>query len=310
IGSSVCGEKIYLDDVVIDPTQRDRLAAVLQNLSTTAASSGLIDVSMIPSSHTITVDLTNDGTATASISTARSTLEAAAGITLAPVVTILEARAHANSNIPAPDASLITVLNSYAATSPRIKLTKTSGDAGCWDFYSIQLDVEKFGNGYVSKAVWDTVIGSADVPMNSCTGAPEAAGECAREIMGIEGVNKVIRKDTLSYEARTKLTFGESQVTPGEIEVHFSNILTDDLYVESIPLSDGTTDREIYNINNYFPFTDYAALSMNVKFSADGSISGTVNESGVGLSLSSWTSISNYVLVKEQNFCSYSISKY
>ena len=333
IGSSVCGKKIYLDDVA-NPLVADIIASIIQSLSTTAANSGLIDLSAIPDGQDMTaikaiVGSGDDSTLAAAIAEITAEVEAS-GVTIVPYVDPLAARAHANSQLPAPDNALATALLSHSANSSLyVKATKTSGNDDCWGYYTAKIEVTKniiSGDKtvYFAKIGNDSVLGYDENPTAICT------TDCNQDGLGLDGYDKLIKDGSTQFTGKEEDTFSISTALPdqteqchtngstcpiGSIKVSYKDLLgnmglPDNVGTEYFQFDNGSSLVTVENIKGYFPFTATGGADVKLNFSADGSISGTVKDSFINLYMSNYVSPTNYTITKELGSCTYSLAKF
>lgn len=328
LGQAACGDKIFLDDIATGD-KRNNIAAVLQNLSTTAASSGLIDLSAIPADLDVATpvgDLTdsNPVTVESRIDAARTAVTTAAGVTLTPEVSVANAAAHANNNLPAVDGALASILDGYDATSPTILGTRTSGNSeDCWNYYTADVEIVKVGSGYTASL--RGIVGWDELPTAGAVCNDMTGDLCSSEDF-LAGNNKVIRGNTASFgskeEATVSLTTEDITVDSilypaGSVKVDVNVILggfEDFAEYSSFAIdtnNDGIDDQEVslQNINNYFPFTTTTSTNLTLTFGTDNSISGSFVDDSFSLSMSDYQASDSYVLTRTQDKCTYSISK-
>lgn len=310
LGTAACGEKIYLDDIA-EGDKRNNIAAILQNLSKTAASSGLIDLSVIPANQSFTFNLAsaNASAVLSEIVTARSSVEAAAGTTLTAQVSIADAITHANSNLPAPASDLAAVLTTYVTNGPTVVFTETTRNKECIPFITAAIDVNKIGNGYVAGFKGGSVFASKTAPVYECNEAPTENANCYEMDDDFADSFRVVNNGliTLSSKYQTTYTAKKNAQNEGFIEYEDKDLITGETKTGTETFD--SAEDAFENIKGYFPFTVTESNTMSYKFSATGSILGQLVIRGTSVSIPEYRSATDYVLTKTDFTCNYAITK-
>jgi hypothetical protein len=207
IGSSNCGEKIYLDEVALSENA-DRIASVLQSLSTTSPDSGLIDLSQIPSQTSlIALDLSSDNATISSINALKLLMNVSRSyigldpIQFASTVTPADAREHLNNNLPRVGYRAREVLNQLDSDEPLLHFKKTSGAASCHDFMSAKLNVTTSGSQFIV-SLKDVIFsgGGVSEPISGkCPKKIFPTGYCNEDYLQISGIRKSLVGDKVSF---------------------------------------------------------------------------------------------------------------
>lgn len=313
MGSAKCGEKIYLDDIAAGE-RRDNIAAVLQNLSTTAANSGLIDLSHVPAAQNLNIDLTiaDDSAITAAITNLRTEVAAASGASLTPAVDVATAASHANSNLPSPDEVMKAIYEEYKANPPRVLFTDDgSTDEACWKYYTAEVEVQKVGSGYFAGIKEGTQIASNDVPVDSCADGA-LLSSCENEDRFWGTLRLIKDKTTYALIDKKEDTYtineGVDEVEKN-IKVVSKDFLTNKDEVIETSISENGQSRKIVNIKEYFPFTSNNIEHFSLNFGNNREISGWFFSDYQDLSIENYVSENDYTLVKKRSGCSYKITK-
>ena len=320
IGSSRCGKAIYLDEVA-PPATVDRIAAVLQSLSTTIADSGLIDLSSIPLEHSLAgIDLTDDASLSTSISSVKLSLNS---VNFVATVTPSEARAHVNDNLPEADASTRASLDSFISNPPTIRLTKAKtedplGFNSYYDFYTAKLVVTKEGNVY--KAALDEIAESNTTPITKAECL--ISGLCELDDWQINGVSRLVNGTTMTFGALSRntltvLTSPETDSLGTEWPIGSAKIVQQTLLyggnLQQRPeyyKFDWGGEVLVAHKSAYFPFVFEDGISIKVKIGANGALTGEafVTKNYVG-KVKSYTSFDDYVFdTNDKETATYTIS--
>ena len=312
IGQGPCGAKIFLDDVV-PAASANRIAAVIQSLSTTAASSGLIDLSAIPSTQVLSgLDLTSDSNLDATLTTLKNSIPATFVINVSPA----NARIHANAQLAAnaPTGDFLTVLNSIKASSTGIRLlaSRTSGNPlYCNSKIAFKLQLEGTSPIYKTRIV-DAI-----------------ASEDGREICTVPDMNADLCYETGGSLLNIRKIITSPVITVGQVLDYAVNITSTVINSQEIkyarataPVLNGQPEIEdhfftdvnnnvvsVDNIKAYFPFNFQAKEFMSLDLSKYPVVSGSAFSRDLDLEVTDYVSTTSYTLVKQTVECGYSISQ-
>lgn len=320
IGIGACGEKIFLDDVVTNTVQANKVAAVLLSLSSVDPSLGLIDLSLVPTNEDVDAEI-DLSLAEGALLTDINDLKTAigGGGFQATVASLAAARAHVNQQLEdnAPTGDLATALEDLSnGAGIDLRATLTSGSVeNCWRYIDATMDVVEdvsLAGVYRNTFNNSSIIAYDDTAYASCDAQAETDEECERGSDIIEDLSRVITSTKLAFGSSSSYAFSINDATSNTENIRSVETRQG---VDQTPFlftfDDGNvTALPIEAVAGNFPFTMESSTKITIDFSNyPTSVSGVMEEKGFNLYLSDYTTSTNYVMEKDTYTCNYKITK-